>query len=186
MTSTALPPQNQLDTGERLKEAVRANLVLETPPDLAARLLTLTQQPAPGRLDQAVRAAVLVEPPVELQKRLQSLAPTATPALMPVTSTRRWIGAVYAATAIMVGVLLVLGAQLYSQALDQVGTSILWTQISAVPGNLLARLYEVLPQTAVVIDFYQALQGPLYWLLLGLVLWAVLDMRSSQRAQQRA
>lgn len=188
----ALPPNETNET--RLDVALRTALVAAPPADLVARLLALTAPaPAPQHMDTALRNALIVEPPAELVARLHRLVPTHTVAaplpgwLQPVNSAvepvaeaaprRRWVQSVYALTALALGVFLVLAANMMGDALTSMGAAETVRQLTALPNEWLGRLYAVAPPMEQVAEIYQALQRPLQWLLVGLVMWAVLDMR---------
>ncbi|MBA3943905.1 MAG: hypothetical protein H0X37_05005 [Herpetosiphonaceae bacterium] len=186
MTILLHPQHTPDDADERMNGAVRANLVMAPPPELATRLLALAQPATQSRVDLAVRSALVIEPPAALQARLQALVPQPEYVVVPVTTTRPLAKVMYALTALALGVLLVVGLTLYSQALTQLGSSTLWAELSAIPGMWLGRLYAVLPSAHLIVDTYKSLQRPLEWLLVALVLWAALDMRTPQRTRQIA
>lgn len=168
----------------RVSLAVRATFVLETPADLSVRLMALVQ-PAPqvARLDRALQQALVVEAPVELTRRLELLVPGAV-SVRP--ARRPWLTALYALTVVALGVLLFFAAQTYGVVLQQLGVGVLWSSVAELPSHWLQQFYAVFPQGRYVVDTFFALQRALQWVLVGLVMWAVLEMRMPQRTRATA
>ena len=164
----------------RVALALRSALVVEAPPELSARLLALAApRPEPARLDAALQRALVVKTPPELNRRLEALARGGTP---PAAPRRPWVMPVYAATALLLGVLLVIAGQIYGLALQELGIGELWRAVAQLPGEWLDQLYTFFPQGRDVVDAFFSLQRALQWVLVGLLIWAVLEMRTSQRA----
>lgn len=165
----------------RIVTALRSALVVTAPPELSARLLTIiAPAPAPARLDLAVRSALVAAPPPELRLRLEQLAVGVAAA--PVRR-RPWVMPVYAATALLLGVLLFFAAQAYGLALQQLGITDLWRAAMALPAHWLQQFYTYFPQGRYIVDAFVSLQQALQWVLVGLLIWAVLEMRAPQRGQ---
>jgi hypothetical protein len=170
-------------TARRVAMALRASLVVEAPPEVSARLLALAMPaPEPARLDVALKSALVVPVPPDLSRRLELLAAGAAPA--PVR--RPWLMPVYVATALLLGILLFFAAQVYGVVLQQLGVSALWASAAQLPGHWLQQLYTYFPQGHYVVDLFWSLQGALQWVLVGLLMWAVLEMRRPQRARSVA
>ncbi len=176
MTMALPPPTPPEETPAWLDAALRTALVAEPPAALTARLLQLTQ-PTPTRLDQALTASLVVAPPAALTAQLLALVPQPAAVTAPSAATPRWRMAIYALTALALGVLLLVVGVLFQQTLTQLGAAELWSQLVALPGEGLARLYAVAPRAQVVVALYQQLQRPLQVVLAGLLLWAALEMR---------
>ena len=158
----------------RMTVAVRSALLVEAPAELSARLLALAAPaPRPSRLDVAVARAVVLPVPPHVSRRLQRLVLGA--AAQPVR--RPWIMPVYGATALLLGVLLVVAAQIYGLALQELGVGDVWRGIAQLPGEWLDRLYVLFPQGRYVVEAFFSLQRALQWVLVGLLMWAVLEMR---------
>jgi hypothetical protein len=167
-------------TVRRVSTALRTALVVEAPPEVSARLLALAMPaPEPARLDAALKSALVVPVPPDLSRRLDLLV--AGP--VPVPARRPWLMPVYAATALLLGILLFFAAQVYGVVLQQLGVSELWGSAAQLPGQWLQQLYTYFPQGHYVVDVFWSLQGALQWVLVGLLMWAVLEMR---RPPQRA
>ena len=167
----------------RVVETLRASVLLEAPPELSARLLALAAPAAqPARLDVAFKQAMVVPAPAELTARLQQLVPSAA-----VVAPRRraWVMPVYALTAVLVTVLLIVTGQVYGLALQQLGVTELWQAAAALPGEWLTRLYAVFPQGRYVVEAFLSLQRALQWVLIGLLMWAVLEMRAKRPVMRR-
>jgi len=167
----------------RVTLAVRSAFMLEAPPDLSARLLALAQ-PAPqaSRLDLALREAVVMPAPADLTRRLELLVPGA--AVQPVR--RPWLMPLYMATVVVMGVVLFFAAQVYGAVLQQLGVGDLWQSLAQLPSEWLEQFYVVFPQGHYIVQAFFALQSALQWVLLGLLMWAVLEMRTPRRAQVTA
>jgi hypothetical protein len=170
---------------QRVDQMLRASMVLEVPADLSARLLALAapvEQPA--RLDIALKQALVMPAPAELTVRLQQLVPSV--AVQP--RRRPWIMPMYVLTAALAIVLLIIAGQVYGLALQQLGVSELWQAAAALPGEWLNRLYAIFPQGRYIVDAFLSLQRALQWVLIGLLMWAVLEMRgrSPQGIPQRS
>ena len=168
---------------QRVTLALRSACIVEAPPDLSARLLALAQPaPAPVRLDAAMRGAVVVTVPPDLSRRLEMLA-TGT---VPVAARRPWLVPVYALTAILLGVLLFVAGQAFGLALEELGVVELWQAAAALPTQWLDRAYAYFPQGQYVVALFFSLQRALQWLLVGLLMWAVLELRAPQRPRVAA
>jgi hypothetical protein len=139
--------------------------------------------PQPSRLDAALQQSLVVDVPIDLSRRLELLVPGAVPA-RPVR--RPWLTAVYALTVVALGVLLFFASQTYGAVLQQLGVAALWTSAAQLPAQWLQQIYAVFPQGHYVVDAFFALQRALQWVLVGLVMWAVLEMRAPQRARASA
>ena len=181
--------QTHLDTcpvcamERRVVETLRASVLVEAPPELSARLMAITAPAAqPARLDMALKQVLVVPAPLELAARLEQLVPSAA-----VVAPRRraWVMPVYALTAVLVAVLLVVTGQVYGLALQQLGVTELWQAAAALPGEWLARLYAVFPQGRYVVEAFLSLQRALQWVLIGLLMWAVLEMRARRPVMGR-
>lgn len=161
----------------RVDQVLRASVVLQAPPDLSTRLLTLTAPSAqPARLDMALKQALVMPVPPELAARLGRLVPNTA-----VQSRRKpWVLPMYLLTAIVAVVLLIVAGQVYGLALQQLGVSEVWHAAAALPGQWLDQLYAVFPQGRYVVSAFLSLQRALQWLLIGLLMWAVLEMRSKR------
>ena len=168
----------------RTAMAVRSALVVEAPPELEARLLALVAPAAaPSRLDIALEQALVVPAPPGLSDRLQQLVPGA----VPVQPARRpWVMPVYAATALLLGVLLVFAGQAYGLALQELGIGELWREVAELPRMWLDQFYAFFPQGQYVVGAFLSLQRALQWVLVGLLMWAVLEMRTPRRARSVA
>ncbi len=168
----------------RMSLALRSSLVVEAPPELSARLLALAAPaPQPSRLDAALRSALVVPVPSDLSRRLDLLAVGVTPVHV---VRRPWLMPVYAATALLLGVLLFFAAQAYGAALQQLGVGELWAAAAQLPGHWLQQFYAFFPQGHYVVDAFFSLQRALQWVLIGLVMWAVLEMRMPRHARSVA
>jgi hypothetical protein len=184
---TLEPQQRDVTVEQRFDGALRAALVVETPAELSVRLLALAQPaPSPSRLDLAIKQSVVTPAPPELSARLQMLVPGAAPATQPAASSRRWVMPVYAATAVLLGVLVFFAAQAYGMALQELGVTELWRTAAALPNQWLAQFYAFFPQGQYVVRAFVQLQQALQWVLIGLLMWAVLEMRTPQRVRARA
>jgi hypothetical protein len=134
-------------------------------------------------LDVVLRAEMRWEAPAALTAQL--LALVGAPALgvqqvarqMPVRARPRgwYVTAVYALTAAVVALSLLIAAQLVGALADQVSISAAITQVLALPGQGLSYLTQTLPQSRFVLDFILRVRDQLMWLLLVAVLWAALD-----------
>ena len=101
--------------------------------------------------------------------------------------TRRpWVMPVYAMTTLLLSVVLVLAGQVYGLALEQLGISELWRGVAQLPGEWLQQLQTVFPQAQYLVTMFFSLQRALQWVLAGLLMWAVLELRTPQRARQAA
>ncbi len=175
---------NECTAERRVTLAVRSAFMLEVPPDLSARLLALAQPASqPSRLDLALREAVVMPAPAELTRRLELLVPASAGA-QPVR--RPWLMPLYMATVVVLGVVLFFAAQVYGAVLQQLGVGDLWQSLAQLPAEWLRQFYAVFPQGHYVVRAFFALQSALQWVLLGLVMWAVLEMRTPRRAQAAA
>ncbi len=169
---------------QRIDVALRTTLVVEAPPELSARLLALaTTETRPSRLDTALERALVLPAPPELSRRLARLALGG----MPVQPTRRpWVMPVYAMTTLLLSVVLVLAGQVYGLALEQLGISELWRGVAQLPSEWLQQFQTVFPQAQYLVTMFFSLQRALQWVLAGLLMWAVLELRTPQRARQAA
>lgn len=168
----------------RVMSVLRTELVIEAPADLSLRLLALAApqpQLAPARLDMALKTALVMAPPPELSRQLAALA---GPAAMP--ARRRWVMLVYAMTAILLAISLVFAGQIYGMAIRELGLSEIWNSMTLVSGQWLAQFYTNFPQGHYVVDAFRTLQQALQWVLVGLVMWAVLEMRAPRRVRAHA
>jgi hypothetical protein len=168
---------------QRVEMALRSVLVAEAPSDLSARLLALAA-PAPqwSRLDRAVQHAVVLQVPPDLQRRLVALA-VGQPVVAPARSRSVW--AAYGVAALLFGVVLVFVAQMYGTALAQLGVPELWADLVRTPQQWLAQLYTRYPQSRYVVDAFVMLQSALQWVLVGLIMWMVLELRTPQRREAK-
>lgn len=168
----------------RVSLALRSACVVEAPPDLSARLLTLAQPVKEvSRLDAAMRNSLVISAPPELSRRLELLAAGAVPA---VPARRPWLAPVYALTAVLLGVLLFVSGQAFALALQELGVVELWQAAAALPAQWLDRAYTYFPQGQYVVDVFFSLQRALQWVLVGLLMWAVLELRMPQRTRVTA
>jgi hypothetical protein len=170
----------------RVMAVVRSSLMLEAPPELSARLLALAA-PAPQltRLDLAIQKAVVLPAPPELSERLRQLVPGAVPVAQPVRP--RWLMSVYAFTMLLLGIVLVVAGQMYGMALQELGIGEIWNGVAQLPGIWLEQVYGYFPQGRYVVDAFFMLQRALQWVLIGVLMWAVLEMRTRRAAgYQRA
>lgn len=162
---------------QRVDQFLRASVVLEAPPDLATRLLALTAPtPQPARLDLALKQSLVLHAPPELSARLQQLVPTAAVA----ARRRPWVLPMYMLTAVIAVVLLIVAGQVYGLALQQLGVSEVWQAAAALPVEWLNRLYAIFPQGRYLVSAFMSLQRALQWVLIGLLMWAVLEVRSKR------
>ncbi len=172
-------------TARRVALATRASLVLEAPPELCARLISLSAAAQrPTRVDLALRQALVVPAPPDLAERLEHLALGGAPA--PVQARRPWVMAVYLLTALLLGVSLAVAGQIYGFALQELATMDWWRTLAALPSQLLDQVYAYFPQGRYIISVFLSLQRALQWLLVGLLIWVVLEMRLPQRTPARA
>jgi|GEM_PF-6091295 len=170
---------------DRLDHLLRDELVMPVPAALTAQLLTLVTQPAPApsRLDAALRETLVVQAPPELTVRLQALVTQHTaPVSQPVPARPgKWvIATVYFVTAALLMLSLFYAGEVYGLLIQQLGLEAWLSQAAALPAELLSRLYTLVPQSRVVVGTFVRLQQPLQWLLVGLVMWAVIDMTQRQ------
>lgn len=185
----------------RLEAALRATVLVESPPALTARLLDLVPRPVavPSPVDALVRDALLVQAPPALTARLLDLVPqvTAVAPVVPVVQPlpvaqpqpRRWvIATVYFVTAALLLFSMVYAGQIYGIVVAQLGLEAWLTEVAGLPAQLLNQLYTLVPQSRIVVGAFVRLQQPLQWLLMTLVLWAIVDMtqRQNQRPRQYA
>jgi hypothetical protein len=165
------------DSATRLEALLRAELVTPAPPALREQLLALVPEHTrlPARIDMVLREELMPPVPLGLAAQLQALVPapkTPLPQLRP----RRWvIGTVYAVTAVLLFVGLMVASSLYQLMLTQLGLAGWWSDIAGLPAMLLNSLYNYVPQSRVVVAAVVWLQQPLQWLLAALLLWAALD-----------
>lgn len=169
----------------RVALATRASLVLEAPPELSARLLSLpAAAQRPTRVDMALQQALVLPAPPDLSKRLEKLALQGAPA--PAHIRRPWVMTVYVLTALLLGVSLAVAGQVYGLALQELATMEWWRTLAALPSQLLEQVYAYFPQGRYITSVFLSLQRALQWLLVGLLMWAVLEMRLPQRTPARA
>ena len=169
---------------QRVEMALRSAFVAEAPADLTARLLALAA-PAPqmSRFDRSLQQAVVVPVPPELARRLELLA-YPQPAVVPARS--RWMWAAYGLAALLFGIVLVVASQVYGLALQQLGVPELWADALQAPQQWLAQFYAIFPQGRYIVDAFVMLQSALQWVLVGLIMWMVLELRAPQRRQAAA
>ena len=165
----------------RLAVALRSALIVDAPPELSARLLALATPAPPSRVDAALKQALVVPVPPKLSRQLQMLVPGAPPVQ---TVRRPWVMPVYALTVVLLGVVLFFAGQVYGLALQELGVSELWQAAAQLPQQWLDQFYVFFPQGRYVVGMFLALQQALQWVLVGLVMWAVLEMGTLQRAQR--
>ena len=136
---------------QTLDVVLRAEMRWEAPAALTAQLLALVNAPAVVVQQVARQAPVRARP-------------------------RGWyVTAVYALTAAVVALSLLIAVQLLGVLADQVSISAAITQMLALPGQGLSYLTQELPQSRFVLDFLLRVRDQLMWLLLVAVLWAGLD-----------
>ena len=134
-------------------------------------------------LDVVLRAEMRWDAPVELTAQLLALVNAPAVAVQPAppqvlvrARPRGWyVTAVYALTAAVVALSLLIAVQLVGALADQVSISAAITQLLALPGQGLSYLTQALPQSRFVLDFILRVRDQLMWLLLVAVLWAALD-----------
>lgn len=159
---------------QRAIAAVRLALIVQAPPELSARLLALAvPAPQPSRLDLAIKKAMVLPAPPDLCARLQQLAITPVPEPAP----RRWAMPLYAATLVLLGIVLIIAGQMYGLALQELGVGAIWRGVAELPGQWLNQMYGYFPQGRYVVDAFFSLQRALQWVLIGVLMWAVLEMR---------
>jgi hypothetical protein len=136
---------------QTLDVVLRAEMRWEAPAALTAQLLALVNGPAVAMQQAAPQVLVRARP-------------------------RSWyVTAVYALTAAVVALSLLIAVQLVGALADQVSISVAITQLLALPGQGLSYLTQTLPQSRFVLDFILRVRDQLMWLLLVAVLWAALD-----------
>jgi hypothetical protein len=136
---------------QTLDVVLRAEMRWEAPAALTAQLIALVSAPLVGVPQAARQVPVRARP-------------------------RGWyVTAVYALTAAVVALSLLIAVQLVGALIDQVSISAAITQLLALPGQGLSYLTQVLPQSRFVLDFILRVRDQLMWLLLVAVLWAALD-----------
>ena len=131
-------------------------------------------------LDVVLRAEMRWEAPAALTAQLLALINAPAVAMQhaaPVRARPRgwYVTAVYALTATVVALSLLIAVQLVGALADQVSISAAITQLLALPGQGLSYLTQALPQSRFVLDFILRVRDQLMWLLLVAVLWAALD-----------
>ncbi len=130
---------------------------------------------APAALTAQLRALLVNQPVVAVQQagaqgllRAESRPMEGRP--------RGWyVTAVYALTATVVALSLLIAAQFVGALADQVSISAAITQLLALPSQGLSYLTQALPQSRFLLDFILRVRDQLIWLLLVAVLWAALD-----------
>jgi len=162
----------------RVRMAVRSAVRFEAPPELSARLMALAMPaPQPARIDVALKQALVVQAPPDLSRRLQQLVPGA--AVAPPVQ-RRWVMPVYVATAVLLSVVLVLAGQMYGLALQQLGLGQLWQSLAQMPQTWLDQFYVLFPSGRYLVEAFFSVQRVLQWVLIGLLMWVVLDLRAKR------
>ena len=137
---------------QTLDVVLRAEMRWEVPAALTAQLLALVNNASAVGVQQAARQVLMRAHP------------------------RGWyVMAVYALTAAVVALSLLIAVQLVGALADQVSISAAVTQLLALPGQGLSYLTQTLPQSRFVFDFILRVRDQLMWLLLVAVLWAALD-----------
>ena len=134
-------------------------------------------------LDVVLRAEMRWEAPAALTAQLLALVITQATAMqqvarqVPVRARPRgwYVTAVYALTAAVVALSLLIAVQFIGALADHVSISAAITQLLALPGQGLAYLTQTLPQSRFLLDFILRVRDQLMWLLLVAVLWAALD-----------
>lgn len=160
---------------QRAIAAVRSALIVQAPPELSARLLALAvPAPQPARLDLALKKAMVLQASPALSARLQQLALSPVPAPAP----RRWAMPLYATTLVLLGIVLIVAGQVYGLALQELGIGTVWRGVAELPGQWLNQLYSYFPQGRYVVDAFLSLQRALQWVLIGILMWVVLEMRT--------
>ena len=156
---------------QSLDVLLRAELRWEAPAALTARLIALAASPDSALLPAATTA--------EAGRRPAALAPA---------RPQGWfVTAVYVLTTAIVVLSLLVAWQVIGSLTSQVQLGAVLTQLLALPGQGLAYLNHVLPESRYAIDFFLRVRVQLMWLLLVAVLWAVLDkvdLRFSFRGRQ--
>ena len=169
---------------QRMAAALRSAVVVEAPPELSTRLLALARpEPHPSRLDHALQQALVIPAPPRLCRRLATLAPGPSAAI---PARRPWVMPVYALTALLLGVSLVVAGQVYGLALEQLGVGDLWRGVAQLPAVWLDQFQAFFPQGRQVVALFASLQRALQWVLVGLLMWAVLEMRAPRRVRTTA
>jgi len=128
----------------------------------------------------ALRHSLVCQAPPDLSRKLAALAVTPQ-VIVPVR--RSWIMPIYAVTAIVLGVVLVMAGQVYGLALQELGVVNLWHALVQLPAQWLNQFYAFFPQGHYLIDAFITLQRALQWVLVGLLMWAVLEMRAPRIAR---
>ena len=137
---------------------LRAEMRWEAPAALTAQLLALVNAPAITEQPAASHG------PARAESRRMEGRP------------RGWyVTAVYALTAAVVALSLLIAIQLVGALTDQVSISAAITQLLALPSQGLSYLTQTLPLSRFVLDFLLRVRDQLMWLLLVAVLWAALD-----------
>jgi len=130
-------------------------------------------------LDVVLRAEMRWEAPAALTAQLLALinAPAAAVQQVPMRARPRgwYVTSVYALTAAVVALSLLIAVQFIGVLADQVSVSAAITQLLALPGQGLVYLTQTLPQSRFILDFILRVRDQLMWLLLVAVLWAALD-----------
>lgn len=173
---------------DRVAAAVRNELIMPAPAALTERLLALVPQPAPvlSPLDLVVRDELVVQAPPVLTARLHALVPHMSLELQAAARPRprrAVVATVYFVTAALVLVSLMFAGQVYSTVIAELGIEAWLSRIAGLPAELLTLLYSYVPQARVVVGMLVQLQQPLQWLLVGLLVWAIVDMSHLQREQ---
>jgi hypothetical protein len=152
---------------------LRAELHWEVPADLTARLLAIATAPVELLAAEPADTADILTPMWAVAMR-----PTGPMAQMPLARPhpKGWyVAAVYAITAAVIALSLLVALQIFSALTSQVSISATLTELLSLPGQGLSYLAAALPQSRYLIDFLMKLHEQLIWLLLVAVLWAALD-----------
>jgi len=159
---------------QSLDGVLRAELRWEVPADLTARLLAIATAPAELlAVEPAGTAEDIFTPMWAVPAR-----PTGPLAQMPLARPhpKGWyVAAVYAITAAVIALSLLVALQIFSVLTSQVSISATLTELLSLPGQALSYVVHALPQSRYLIDFLLKLHEQLIWLLLVAVLWAALD-----------
>jgi hypothetical protein len=173
---------------DRVAAAVRSELIMPAPAALTQRLLALVPEPAPvlSPLDLVVRDELVVQAPPALTARLGGLVPQMSAELQAARPRprRAVVATVYFVTAALLVLSLMFAGQVYSTVITELGLEAWLARIAGLPAELLTLLYSYVPQARVVVGTLVELQQPLQWILVGLLVWAIVDMSQRQRDHQ--
>lgn len=173
---------------DRVAAVVHSELIMPAPAALTERLLALVPQPARklSPLDLVVREELVVQAPPSLTARLRALVPQMSAELQAAARPRprrAVVATVYFVTAALVFLSLMFAGQVYATVIAELGIEAWLAWIAGLPADLLTLLYSYVPQARVVVGTLVQLQQPLQWLLVGLLVWAIVDMSQRQREQ---